>query len=280
MPASLTYRTTDLTRWGGGLGSKLSSAQVDLNFWILFDALSAIEDSQGVLTSIDYITVTGNQMFVHLTNHVVLGPFTLPTGIWHPRGNWAPVTPYAAFDVVSNNGTTYLVAIAHTSGSVFSEAATDGLGSPLYVAILRTPSNALPSSGTPGQRLVKATGSPYTSEWLSDFVRLCLYIEGQPTASEFVLQYIVTDDITFPGGLIGSGFHASTVPTANAVFQINKNGAAIGQISFAIGSATATVSFSTSVTCVPGDIITMTAPVTQDATLAFVSFSIVALLTL
>jgi hypothetical protein len=283
MVASLTYRTNDVTRWGGGLGSDLSATQVDLNFWTLFSAVQALEDHTSVFgAGIDFINQPsgGNLFFIHLTDHRVLGPFVIPTAQWNPRGNWAPNTNYAAYDVVSNNGSAYLITIPHTSGSVFSALSTDGNGHLLYNLLLEQPANELPVSGTPGQRLVKSTSSPYTSEWLSDHIRLALFIGGKPNNGELVLQYAVSDNMTLPTGLIGSVFFANTEPSAPATFQINRNGAAIGTFTFEISPPGVAVAFSADIPCIAGDIITITAPSPQDVSLADISLSVVAALTL
>jgi hypothetical protein len=281
MPTSLTYRTADGTRWGGGQGSDLAAVTIDLNFWTLFAAVEALETSAVVNVGIDYINqpAGGNLFYVHLTNHAVLGPFTIPTAQWNARGAWAPTTVYAAYDVVANNGSLYLITIPHTSASTFSAFATDGLGHNLYNLLLQQPADQLPAGGTPGQRLVKSTSSPYTSEWLTDDIRLALFIAGHPNAGELVLQYVATDHFIFPAGLAGSAVFSNTAATTPSVLQLNKNGATIGTITFA-ASPHVTVVFSAAVSCAPGDIITITAPVLQDATLADISLTLVGGLTL
>lgn len=281
MVASLTYRTVDNTRWGGGLGSDLTATQVDLNFWTLFSAVEALQSNPSVGVGIDYINQPsgGNLFYIHLTNHAVLGPFTIPTAQWNPRGAWQPTTAYAAYDVVTINGSAYLITIPHTSGATFSAFATDGLGHLLYNLLLEQPANELPAGGTPGMRLAKSTSSPYTTEWVSDFIRLALFIGGQPSAGELVLQYCVMDHMTLPVGLAGSVIYSRVPASAPATFQINKDGSAIGSITFAV-SPHVSVTFSTAITFVPGDIITITAPSPQDVSLADISITLAATLTL
>jgi len=257
----------------------LTAVQVDLNFWILFSALQALQNSP-VAAGIDYINQPngGNLFFVHLTNHAVLGPFIIPTSQWNPRGPWVAVTAYAAYDVVSNNGSLYLITIPHTSGSTFSPFATDGSGHLLYNLLLQQPTNEIPVGGTPGQRLAKSTTSPYATQWVDDHVRLHLFIEGQPTASELMMQYAVVDHMFFPLALAGSAFYQQTPTVATVVYSILKNGASIGTVTFA--AASITVAFPAAITCVPGDVITLTGPPTPDAVQANISFTLVATLTL
>lgn len=282
MVASLTYRTADGTRWGGGLGSDLSATQVDLNFWTLFSAVEALQNAASTGAGIDYINqpAAGNLFYIHLTNHAVLGPFTIPTAQWTPRGQWQPTTVYAAYDVVYENGSLYLITIPHTSGATFSAFSTDGSGHLLYNLLLQQPADELPVGGTPGQRLVKSTGSPYTSEWLSDNIRLGLFVEGFPQPSELLMQYLVTDNMTLPSGLTGSVIYQG-IPTSTVVdYALLKNGAQIGTIQFNISPVGITVSLGAAVSFVPGDVLSLTAPAIPDAAQQNISFTIVAQLTL
>src|ERR1035437_10059308 len=175
MVASLTYRTADGARWGGGQGSDLAAVTIDLNFWLCFSAIQALEDNIAVNAGIDYINQPsgGNLFYVHLTNHAVLGPFVIPTAQWKERGAWATTTTYSPYDLVTNNGSLYLVLVAHTSGGgAFSPGATDGLGHNLYSLLLASPANSLPAGGSVGQKLVKSTSTPYVTEWKDDIVRM------------------------------------------------------------------------------------------------------------
>ena len=283
MVASLTYRTADSTRWGGGLGSDLSATQVDLNFWTLFSAVQALEDHQfSNGAGIDFINqpAAGNLFYIHLTNHAVLGPFTIPTAQWTPRGQWEPGTVYAAYDVVYNDGSLYLITIPHTSGSTFSAFSTDGLGHLLYNLLLQQPADELPAGGTPGQRLVKSTDSPYTSEWLSDNIRLGVFCEGFPQPSELLMQYLVTDNMTLPSGLTGTVIYQGIQTSSIVVYALLQNGAQIGTITFNISPEDIVVGFATAINFVPGDVLSLTAPAVPDGAQQNISFTFVAQLTL
>lgn len=283
MVASLTYRTNDVTRWGGGQGSDLAAVTIDLNFWTLFSAVQGLQSAASVGAGIDFINqpANGNLFFIHLTDHRVLGPFVIPSSQWNGRGEWAPLTAYAPFDVVSNNGSLYLITIAHTSVSTFSAFATDGLGHSLYVLILSSPANSLPTGGVAGQRLAKASGSPFVSEWVTDFIRMFVFVSGQPNSGETLLQYTVADHMTLFAGLPGTVIHANTPTQSHVSYTLNKNGSAIGSIDFVGPSPfSVSVTFPANVTFVPGDIITLVAPALPDAAQADISFTIVASLTL
>lgn len=131
---ALTYRTTDLARWGVGKGADLTPTEVDLNFWeLLQDVNEAIAASAG--KTIDYISQTGTQLYIHMTDHSIQGPFELPSATWSFRGEWQPSTLYAVNDVVSNSGGVYAVLYDHVSDTSFDPNALDG-GHQLYQLIL------------------------------------------------------------------------------------------------------------------------------------------------
>jgi hypothetical protein len=281
MVASLVYRTADGTRWGGGQGSNLSAVTIDLNFWTLFTAVEALGAAQANGAGIDFISqpTNGNIIFVHLTDHRVLGPFTLPTAQWNPRGDWTPVTLFAPFDTVSNNGQLYLVTTPHTSAATFSPFATDGLGHALYVLILSAPASAVPVGGTIGQRISKSASPDFSLAWVSDRVRMYTFVAGHPLPGELLMQFPVDSFILLPIGLAGSVFYAHTGTALSCSYTLTKNGSPIGSIDFHGPSPeTITATFPANIHCIPGDIISLIAPAVPDAVQADISFNIVSLL--
>lgn len=279
---SLVYRTDDDLRWGSGQGSNLTPHSVDLNFWTVFEAILGLEAGQTASAGIDFISqpTGGNQFYIHLTDHRVLGPFIIPTAQWSPKGQWLPLTHYAAYDVVTVNGSVYLVTLAHTSAATFSPFANDGLGHDLYVLILEQPTNQMPTDGVEGQRLAKGPGSPFSVGWVYDKVRMYTFIAGQPVDGELVMQYPVADFMRIPQGLIGSAIYEGTPALLACSWSLALNGSSVGTIDFSGGSPESIVSsIPSDVDCVPGDLITLTAPSVPDAEQANVSFTIVALIT-
>lgn len=279
MVLSLTYRTTDNTRWGGGQGTNLTAAQVDINFYSLFTAIEAIENAQADGAGIDFISqpVNGNQIFVHLTDHRVLGPFTLPTANWNPRGQWQPATAYAPFDTVSFNGQLYLVTVPVTSAATFNPSATDGDGHTVYVLILATPENSLPTGGAVKNKLVKASGSPFVTEWDEDHVRLVAQCIGQPDPGETIMQYAVVDHMVLRAGLPGTAvFNAAMVTAPPSVWTITLNGNPIGTIIFNASDPLIDVEFPSDVNFIPGDVIKLVAPASPDPGQIDITFVFVA----
>lgn len=281
---TLTYRTADNSRWGGGNGSDLTATQVDLNFWNIYEAVFNLQAAQRTTVSIDFITQPegGNQFFITLTDHQVLGPFFIPTSQWNPRGRWQPSTNYAPFDTVSDiEGNLYLVTVQHTSALTFNPFATDGDGHLLYVLIIVAPANSLPTNGVVGQYLVFTAGSPAFSAWRNAYRNLALYIPGQPQAGSTLFQYCVTENMFFPVGLAGSVAFAATQTLTTVSYTLFKNGNAIGAIFFNGPSPDSiSVQFVEQVNFVAGDVITMTAPASPDAQQAGISFTLQATLAL
>jgi hypothetical protein len=262
---SMTFRTNDYTRWGSGQGSNLSAAEVDVNFWTLYSALTALQDH--ALTTenqIDYFSVAGNQLFVTMMDHMVFGPYTLPTASWNFRGPWSSTTSYHAMDVVTDSGSVYLVLATFTSASTFDPGATIGIGQQCYGLLLSSPQDELPTGGVDGQVLMvvdpgSPTGYPQTA-WVTQTRLLALFIEGTPLTDELLLRFECVEAMTWPAGLTGSRASSATPPTTDQTYALYKNGTAIGSLTFTPSPEAVDIDFPTAITFTPGDIITMFAP--------------------
>lgn len=152
-----TYRTTDLTKWGTGKGSRLTPTEVDINFWDVIQRLVTLEALPDPSAGIDHFSVTGSDFYVHMTDATVLGPYVLPVATFTDKGTWAPLTAYDDLDTFVINGGIYLVLFPHTSAASFDAGANDGSGHDYYKLMIQTPGNALPTGGAPGQVVKKTT---------------------------------------------------------------------------------------------------------------------------
>lgn len=138
-PPSVTYRTTDMTRWGVGQGSDLSARQIDINFWDIYEAIVDLQDSS-LGKQIAYVTTStlspnGEGLVVVYTDHSFDGPFPLPVLALDFRGVWQADTAYDVNDIFSN-GTSLYICIYPTSGqSSFDPNANDGFGHNFYSLI-------------------------------------------------------------------------------------------------------------------------------------------------
>jgi hypothetical protein len=102
-----------------------------------------------------------------------------------------------------------------------------------------------------------------------------VYVEGRPYASEIVYRRVFTHAVTFPAGLTLSKASAGTAATASTVFDLKKNAAAaFGTATFAISGTTATFAAASSTSFAAGDVLTIVAPVSPDATLADISIAV------
>jgi hypothetical protein len=156
----ITYRTDGA--WGPGKGSDLNPVDVDNNFWQLVQDVTA-KAVQGV--GIANFQVIGDQMTVVLTDHMLLGPYTLPVVQITFRGAWLPLVQYYTNDIITQGGTTYIVLANHVSAATFDPGANNGLGQDYYGILLQSPAALLPSGGSIGFFLRKTSAADFASAW-------------------------------------------------------------------------------------------------------------------
>lgn len=158
------YRTSGA--WGSGKGSDLTAAEVDANFWDIIERLTAVETATGSIgPTIDFFSIVGDQLTVHMTDTSLRGPYTIPTASFTFRGAWQATTTYSKLDIVTANGSVYIVTFAHTSAATFDANANDGAGHSYYGLLLTNPGNVLPTGGAPGQVLSKSTSADFATTW-------------------------------------------------------------------------------------------------------------------
>jgi hypothetical protein len=100
------------------------------------------------------------------------------------------------------------------------------------------------------------------------------FIEVAPTASQVVLRHVFARSVVFAAGLSPSRGAAGTAATASTTFTIKKNGSSVGSFNFAISATTATFTMASGTTFAAGDVMTVEAPATPDATLAGITFTL------
>lgn len=278
---AITFRGDDDTRWGTGQGSDLSAEQIDINFWELYSAVTALQDHANDGAFIDFFNVSGNNLYVHMTDHSVLGPYTLPVAQWNFVGPWQPEHVYAVMDTFNGpDGGVYVVIYAHTSGSDFDAGANDGMGHDFYAALLSPPDSLMPAGGTTAQRLAKIDSHDYNAEWVDEPVRIGVFIEGQPTPTELLMRFSSTDTFTFPAGMASSRSSCETAPHDPTALLVYKNDVFIGSIFFDTAQTVAAFeNFDDDVTFVPGDVLTIVGPGSPDATHADISVTLVGAIT-
>lgn len=99
-------------------------------------------------------------------------------------------------------------------------------------------------------------------------------LAGVPTASLVMLRLKFPRAVSFPAGLTNSQGVAGTQATAQTDFDVQKNGVSIGTIRFAAAATSATFIMASDQSFAQGDVMTIVAPASPDATLAGISFTL------
>jgi hypothetical protein len=134
---AITYRTTDGSRWGSGVGHNLTAADVDGNFWNIVQSITDLLADRPEPNNIVSITVTGSNLTVHLQDGTAIGPIPIPILAFRFLGTWSPTTAYVQLDAFKVDGVgLYFVLLNHTSAATFDENATDTGGNPLYYKLM------------------------------------------------------------------------------------------------------------------------------------------------
>lgn len=276
MTDAVTFRTTDSLRWGPGQGSNLTATEIDINFWVLLSAVQSLQAAANTNAGIDHLVIANNQLFVHLTNHFVLGPYTLPVAQWNFRGDWRPSTAYDAFDVVTDSRSVYLVLLAHVSNSLFSPNASDGIGHNWYGLLLQAAPPELPQTGVHGQVLQWQT-SPGDVRWFTQTRNIGLYLETPPDPIEYVVEYAFTESTLFPAGLVQSQFSVGTRPTGDQEFDLFMDGGPIGSVTFH-PTGPATIVFLADTTFAAGQVLSVKGPSVPDVHMTRIRMNFVGVL--
>jgi hypothetical protein len=138
----------------------------------------------------------------------------------------------------------------------------------------------LPGFNTFGQALQSLAGLTPTSYTLTGdgAVEGPAYVSGSwagsPGASQVIERYIFATPVTFPAGLAGSYGTAGIAATASASFAIQKNGATIGTMAFAASATSASFTMAGATSFAGGDVLTILAPASPDATLANLAWTL------
>lgn len=104
---------------------------------------------------------------------------------------------------------------------------------------------------------------------------------GKPAISQKVLIFKCTQAFTLAAGLTNSQAFAGTAAAGSSVFTIEKNGVALtgGTLTWAATGTVPTLALTSQASFAVGDRLTITAPGTQDATLADIGITLQGLLT-
>lgn len=106
-------------------------------------------------------------------------------------------------------------------------------------------------------------------------VEFSTFAAGILTDGEILIRHVITIPCTFPLNLVGSDIDADVAATGSSVFSVKKNGVEFATATIAAAGTSATFA-GPQTAFVAGDVLTVTAPATADATLADVSLSFLA----
>lgn len=133
--------------------------------------------------------------------------------------------------------------------------------------------------GTAGQVLTSAGDAPPT--WSTPTAApydISGAVLAMPAASAVVTRFVSVRTFTIPAGMTGSRAATATPATASTVLSVQKNGTQFGTITFAAGATTGTFAAASQTSFAAGDLITVVAPATPDATFNDAAFTIVGVL--
>lgn len=137
-----------------------------------------------------------------------------------------------------------------------------------------------PTASGAANSVLRVSSTNNQLEWVSaDSLApydLASAINGKPAANAVVLNFVAARSFTIPAGMVGSRAKSTVNATATTVFTIKKNGANVGTLTFAAANSTGVFAMATQTSFVEGDVLSMSAPATADATLADIAYTIVA----
>jgi len=98
-------------------------------------------------------------------------------------------------------------------------------------------------------------------------------IVGKPANAELISRIVMVDTCYIAVNCPGSQAKAGVASAGNVDFDVKKNGASVATVTFNT-SATGTFTAASPITLVPGDVISLVAPATQDANLEDISITL------
>jgi hypothetical protein len=284
VPGSVSYGETTVSGNTGAISIPTSGVYVDLTsldwqpgqlnaFTALSDDLTYTGTFVACETLLTFSALVGNandtyaiQIFkngVAITEHITL--FSSTNASVPTNGTISGIDTMDGGDVfdarvtnLSNSGST--ITITDVNFSVF---ALSGAFGPTGPQGNTGPQGSAGSQGATGPTGPSATG-PYI---------VCMTLSGKPAASQVVVKHPFPLATTIVTDAVGSYGSCGITGTAGATFSLIKNDSSFGSFVFAAGATSANFSVLATAFSV-GDVLTVTAPPSQDATLADIGLSL------
>jgi hypothetical protein len=207
---AILYVSTDGTKWGAGLGRRLTVSEHDNNNWQISERLTTLEGATAVgITGFGITGATGapGTLFtVEMSDGSSFGPYALPLAKFNSRGPFTGDTSYAPNDTFSINAALYMVNIAHVSAPAFNEGANDGSGNFYYSKLVDMPTASLPTGGATGYNLRKLSSNNFEVGWAPPLPvgGSTGYLLAKSSSADFVADWIEPPTPLPPSG--GTGY--------------------------------------------------------------------------
>jgi hypothetical protein len=162
------------------------------------------------------------------------------------------------YDVANRTSGGFVVTVRTASGSGVAIAAGDE-------QVLRCDGTDVVAVAPPKSIAALAGPQPYD---------IASFYPGVPGSSALLLRFVAPRAVTLPQNLTGSYASAAAATTAQTDIDIRVGGVSKGTVRFAVAATTATFIFANAVSLAAGDVLTLIAPATADATLADISITL------
>jgi hypothetical protein len=148
-----------------------------------------------------------------------------------------------------------------------------GGGSSDFLGLSDTPDSYVGQAGKGVVVNGTATGLEFTTAATGSYDLGLTWAETLP-ASQVLLRYPFPRGVDFPAGLTGSRGVSAVAATATTTLDIRKNNTSVGSVQWAASATTATFTMASATSFTAGDILTVHAPASADATLADLGLSL------
>lgn len=121
---------------------------------------------------------------------------------------------------------------------------------------------------------LSALDSKISSMDKKEYMLAANYVNDEPGASALLCRLVIAKYMVLKSGAPGSLCDVGTAPTAEAVLTMKKNGNSIGTITISGSATTGSFSVSGDKRFYAGDVLTIEAPASPDATLKNISVTL------
>jgi hypothetical protein len=182
-----------------------------------------------------------------------------PADYWAGDKTWKPVA-----DLITGAG----IGEAPMDGEQYARQMGDW--SIVTGAVEEAPIDGTPYARQDGGWVAASTGGGFAST-----IDMAAFAGGLLQANEIIFRFEFTHAVTVPIGLAASQGSSGTAATASTVLTLRKNGTSFGTATWAAAGTEPTLAAASATSFAIGDVFSITAPATPDATLADVSLTVV-----